>query len=105
MEEGGGELKGFLMKIIVPAIVGVAIRLAIVNRKKPLTIVHVLTSFITGVGFAYLLSDYVMSELDQKYWSGAISLIAISGDKIGNYLIYRLNIDTIIKSVADRYRK
>lgn len=106
METGGdGEVKGFFTKMIISAIVGVSIRLAIVSRKRPLTILQVLTSFITGVGFAYLFSDYIMSEVDQKYWSAVISLVAISGDKIGNYLIYRFNVDSILKSIADKYRK
>lgn len=98
-------MKGFLVKIMIPSIVAVAIRLAIINRKKPLTLVSIVTSFITGVGFAYLLSDWVMSEMPQRYWSATISLIAISGDKIGNYLIYRFPIERIIQVLTTKYKK
>lgn len=89
--------------------VGLSIKLAIQNAKKRVTWFQAITSFVSGIGCAYLLSGFVTSEFSENATPAIIAIIAMSGEKIGHYLVYKLNIESIsegfIKMLVDRFKK
>jgi hypothetical protein len=105
MEEGGSDLKSLIFKIFMPAMVALSIKLAIQNGKKKVTIFQVISSFITGIGSAYLFSELVMSEVTPEYIPLVIAVITISGEKIGHYLVYKLDVENVIKMLVEKYKK
>jgi hypothetical protein len=105
MEEGGSDLKSLIFKIFMPALVALSIKLAIQNGKKKVTIFQVISSFITGIGSAYLFSELVMSEVTPEYIPLVIAVITISGEKIGHYLVYKLDVENVIKMLVEKYKK
>lgn len=99
------ETRAFILKIIVPALVALSIKIAIMNQQKKVSIFQVVTSFVTGIGSAYLFADLVMDSFDLHYVPLIIAVITISGEKIGYYAIYKLNVESLIESFINRYKK
>jgi uncharacterized membrane protein len=89
------EYTQFFVKIIIPALLGVGMKLAIEMKKNKakISFINVCLSMFVGVSGAYISSGLIQSELDSKYQSIAIAFIAIISDKVAEYIIYRLNID------------
>lgn len=56
------EIKDFLIKIILPSVVAISIKLAMETRKGKMSVFNAITSVIIGVGSAYLSSSWVMNN-------------------------------------------
>lgn len=98
-ENLGSEIKTWLLKPLVWAIMAVSVKLAVQSKKEKLTIGIVLTAFAAGVGSAYLFSDYVAYNYSHEYQPLIIGIIAISGDKIVEYLLYKVNFQALLDSL------
>lgn len=94
---GDEEKKALFFKIFIPAFVTVSIKLAIEAKNKTLSYTTVIGSFVTGMGSAYLFGDYVLTNFSHEWQPLVIAVIAISGDKIGGYVMERLHIDSIME--------
>jgi len=101
MEEN--EFKNLIIKVLIPAFVAVSVKIAIDSRKRAVSLLNVVASFVIGIGSAYIFSSAILSNFSSDYVPLMIALVAISGDKIGSWLIYKLNIDSLIKAVIDKY--
>jgi hypothetical protein len=98
------DLKTWLVKILLPSLVAISIKLA-VQAKKGISWFNVITSFVTGVGSAYLFSGVVISTVAEEYVPIAIAIIAISGEKIGLWLVYKVNAESLIIGILEKLKK
>lgn len=106
MKEISQELENLFVKVLIPALVAISIKIAIAGRKKGMSVLNVVTSIVIGVGFAYLFSGIVMSSFSDDYIPLVIALVTITGEKIGNWVIYKLNIDLFVEAFIEKfYRK
>jgi hypothetical protein len=46
----------------------------------------------------------VMSTVADKYTTAAIACIAISGEKIGYWMVYKFNVESILEGFLDKVR-
>ncbi len=99
------DLKSWAIKSLLPALVAISIKLAIQSKSMKMNWFTVITSFVTGIGSAYLFSDMVFATVADKYTTAAIACIAISGEKIGYWLVYKLNVESILEGILDKVRK
>jgi hypothetical protein len=78
-------------------------------QKQKLSIVSIITSFIIGIGSAYLASDVILTSFSSKWVPLVISVITISGEKIGMWLVYKFNFDgfmgEVLQSIINRIKK
>ena len=102
-EKINDETQTWFLKIIIPALVAVSIKIALHAKKTKLSVLQVMVSFISGIGSAYLFGDYVMSSFTHQMQPLIIAVVAISGEKIG-YWIMTLNIDSIM-SILTKFKK
>lgn len=102
MKEYWVEINAFFIKIIVPAIVGISIKLAVQVKKEKMTFLRVVLSFITGIGCAYFVYPFVE---ENKYTPLIIGVVSISGEKIMEFLIYKWNIDYFLTSLFEAIRQ
>jgi len=95
------DLLQFILKIMFPAFIGVGMKIAIEMKKDKtkVSIFNVCLSMFVGVGGAYLSSGIVQSEIPLQYQSVAIAFVAIISDKIAEFVIYKLNIDTFLTAL------
>lgn len=96
------ELNTFLIKILIPAVVGISIKLATQIKKEKMTFFRVILSFITGIGCAYFVYPFLG---DTKYMPLIIGIVSISGEKIMEFVIYKWNIDFFLTSLFEAIRQ
>lgn len=99
------EAKSFFTKIILPALVAISMKIAIQSRDSKITIFQVISSFICGIGSAYLSAGWVMGRFADESIPLIIAIITISGEKIGYYLIYKLKIEDLFIFIIKRAKK
>jgi len=93
----------FFVKILLPAITGIAIRIGVTMEKEKITLFRVILSLITGVGFVYLLQGPIVATIMIEYQPLAYGLLAMSGEYIGKFMINRFNLDKIISTIVNKF--
>lgn len=93
----------FLVKILIPAIFGVGIKIAIEMKKDrtKVSFFNVCVSMFIGVAGAYIFSSAVQKNFGEAYQSVIIAFIAIITDKIAEYVIYKWNVDIFLSALFD----
>lgn len=98
-ENVSDEIKSWVLKPLVWAMMAVSVKLAVQSKKEKLTIGIVVTSFMAGVGSAWLFADYITMNYSHQYQPLIIAIIAISGDKIVEYFLYKINFQQLLDSL------
>ncbi len=95
----------FFVKILFPAFLAVGLKIAIEMKKTKtkVTALNVFLSMTIGVSGAYICSDWVRSYFDDDSVSIVIALIAILSDKIGEFLIYKFNVDLFLTALIESF--
>jgi hypothetical protein len=96
MEDIKNQLFEFFTKIIIPALVGITIKLAVMIDRERITFLKVFISLIIGIGFVYLFQHPVKVIISEDYQPLAFGLIAMSGETFGRFLTKLWNLDNII---------
>lgn len=88
----------FFVKIILPAMLGVGVKLAVEMKKDKtkVSFFNVVLSMFIGVSGAWLSSGLISKMLGNEMQSIAIAFIAIISDKIAEFIIYKLQIDVFL---------
>lgn len=89
----------FFVKIIIPAIAGITIKLSVMMEKEKLTFLKVFISLIIGIGFVYLLQQPVKNLIPEHYQPLMFGLIAMSGETLGRFITKLYSIDIVISSI------
>jgi len=95
----------FLTKIIFPAFLAVGIKIAIEMKKNKskVSFFNIFLSMLIGVGGAWLSSGIVVKNCDPDNIPIIIALIAITSEKIGEFVIYKLNVDLFLTAIVDGF--
>ena len=89
------EIGEFFVKIFVPAFIAISIKVATQIKKERLSVGRVITSFIVGIGCAYFVYPFVSGR-----WTPLIvGIVAMSGEKIAEYIIYKWDVDKAVGSI------
>lgn len=99
------EYTQFVVKIIIPAVLGVGMKIAIEMKKDKtkISFMNIALSMFVGVAGAYICSGLIETEFGVKYQSILIAFIAIISDKIAEYIIYKLNIDGFLTALFNGF--
>lgn len=95
------ELRTFLLKIIIPALVAVSIKLAIMSQRVKISLFNILSSFVIGVGTAYISGDIILHTVNETYVPLVISVVALTGEKISYWLLYTFKVDKLAVSALE----
>lgn len=105
MEKIEEEIRSLLVKVFIPSLVAISVKLAITMRKQSMTIFNIVSSVVIGVGSAYLFSGFIFKHFTDETATLMIAMVTISGEKIGNWLIYKFNVDLFIQALIEKYYK
>jgi hypothetical protein len=94
-------LTEFITKILIPAMVGISLKIAVQMKKTKLSFLNVALSFIAGISCAWLLSDLVQLHVHEQYRAISIAIIAMSGEKFGEFVVYKLRVDEFLQAVVE----
>lgn len=90
------EFYKFLVKILAPAVIAISIKIATQIKNEQMTFSRVIISFIVGIGCAYFVYPFI----DDGRWTPLIvGVVAMSGEKITEYLIYKWDVDKAISMI------
>lgn len=95
----------FLTKILIPAIIGISLKVAVQMKRTKLSFLNVLLSFITGICTAWMFSGLIHNNVPSDYQSISIAILAISGEKIGDWIVYKLRVDDFLTAVFDAIKE
>ena len=97
------ELSAFFFKIFIPAFVAIAIKTAIQVKKEKMNLTRVLISFVAGVGCAYFVYPFIENSVSNSYKPLLVGVVAISGEKIAEYFVYKFKIDKFLSAFIDSF--
>lgn len=95
------ETLALLLKVIPVALMATIISTAVKMKKEKITILNALLSIIVGVLTAWILSPVVLAIENETWHVPLIALVAISGDKIAEYVVYEFKVDVAIKALLN----
>lgn len=95
------ELYQIFVKILIPAFVAVTIKLSVTMKKQRLTFQRVIISYIVGAGSSYFLYPFIVQGQLGKYESIAIALLAITSEKMMEFLLFKWNIDSFLTDILN----
>lgn len=95
------EFYKFLIKILVPAIIAISIKIATQIKREKMSLGRIFLSFIVGIGCAYFVYPFIDENVENKYIPLLVGVVAMSGEKITEYLIYKWDIDLFLSSLMN----
>ncbi len=93
------ELSTFFFKIFIPAFVEISIKIATQIKKEKMNFGRIVISFIVGIGCAYFIFPFV----EGKWTPLIVGVVAMSGEKIAEFIIYKWDIDTVLKTLISNW--
>ena len=83
-----------VIKTLIPAFVAVSLSIAVqMKRTGTMSWTTAILSYIIGLSCAFLSGFVVHEHLSQGSATLAIGIIAITGEKVGYWLVYTLSLD------------
>ena len=93
------EVKSWIVKPLIWAMLAISVKLAVQSKREKITVGIVITSFLAGIGSAWIFADYVLMNYSHQYQPMIIAIIAISGEKIVEYILYKVNFQALIDAL------
>tara|TARA_R110002072_G_C7898830_1_gene529443 strand:+ start:489 stop:812 length:324 start_codon:yes stop_codon:yes gene_type:complete len=93
------EFSTFFFKIFIPAFIAISIKIATQIKKEKMNFSRVLISFIVGIGCAYFIFPFV----EGKWTPLIVGVVAMSGEKIAEFIIYKWDIDTVLRTLISNW--
>ena len=104
MDKFAPYIEGFLdafLKIIFPALAGVSIKLALQMKKEKMKFLQIILSYVIGIGMAWICSPLIRDGVPENYQSVIVAIVAISGEKIAEFIIYKWDVDLFLMALAN----
>lgn len=95
------ELTTFFFKIFIPAFIAISIKIATQIKKEKMNLTRVIISFVVGIGCAYFVYPFVQDKIDENFIPLLVGVVAMSGEKISEYIIYKWDIDKLLGAFID----
>jgi hypothetical protein len=93
------EIKSWIVKPLIWAMMAISVKLAVQSKRERITLGIVITSFLAGIGSAWIFADYVILNYSHQYQPMIIAVIAISGEKIVEYILYKVNFQALLDAL------
>lgn len=91
----------FFVKVVLVACVAMSVKIAIQMKKEKVTLLNITLSFIIGIGFAMLSGSIILDTFSTNWATVVIAIVTLLGEKIGNWIIYKLNVDVLMQEFVD----
>jgi len=61
------EIKSWIVKPLIWAMMAISVKLAVQSKRQKITVGIVITSFLAGIGSAWIFADYVILNYSHQY--------------------------------------
>lgn len=97
-------LSEFFFKVFIPAFIAISIKVATQIKKEKMKFTRVIISFVVGIGCAYFTYPFIQNgKIDESYVPLLVGVIAMSGEKIAEFIIYKWDIDGTLKTIVSNW--
>ena len=93
------QLSTFFFKIFIPAFIAISVKVATQIKQEKMNFSRILISFVAGIGCAYFVFPFV----EGKWTPLIVGVVAMSGEKIAEFIIYKWDVDKVIKSLLSNW--
>ena len=93
------ELSTFFFKIFIPAFIAISVKVATQIKQEKMNFSRILISFVAGIGCAYFVFPFV----EGKWTPLIVGVVAMSGEKIAEFIIYKWDVDKVIRSLLSNW--
>mgnify|MGYP003624382334 FL=1 len=93
------ELSTFFFKIFIPAFIAISVKVATQIKQEKMNFSRILISFVAGIGCAYFVFPFV----EGKWTPLIVGVVAMSGEKIAEFIIYKWDIDTVLRNLLSNW--
>ena len=93
------ELSTFFFKIFIPAFIAISVKVATQIKQEKMNFSRILISFVAGIGCAYFVFPFV----EGKWTPLIVGVVAMSGEKIAEFIIYKWDVDKVIKNLLSNW--
>ena len=98
------ELKTWSIKILIPALAGLSIKLAMMAAHNKLSWFNATTSVIIGLATAALLGSLIIHNVSPEYAPLYIAAVTILSEKVCYWLLYKFNIESVLETVVEKLK-
>lgn len=95
------EVYKFIVKALIPAIVAISMKLAVQIKREKVSGLRVFLSYLVGVSSSYFSYNFCKHNIHEDFVPAIIGVIAISSEKITEFIVYKWNIDLFLTSLID----
>lgn len=95
----------FFFKVILPSIMGVSIQVATRIKREKMSYFNIFLSYVVGISLCCLCYPVVEDSVGQRWVAFIVGIIAITGNNIAEFVIYKLNIDLFLASLFEAFRQ
>lgn len=92
-------------KTVLPALIAVSVGIAVKMQKKRITVLNAIGSYVIGVGFAFICGFWIHENFSQGTATLLIGAVAITSEKIGHWIMFKLEVDGLLGDAMDWVRK
>tara|TARA_R110000764_G_scaffold136708_1_gene224617 strand:- start:520 stop:846 length:327 start_codon:yes stop_codon:yes gene_type:complete len=93
------ELSTFFFKIFIPAFIAISVKVATQIKQEKMNFSRILISFVAGIGCAYFVFPFV----EGKWTPLIVGVVAMSGEKIAEFIIYKWDVDTVLRNLLSNW--
>ena len=93
------ELSTFFFKIFIPAFIAISVKVATQIKQEKMNFSRILISFVAGIGCAYFVFPFV----EGKWTPLIVGVVAMSGEKIAEFIIYKWDVDKVIRNLLSNW--
>jgi hypothetical protein len=98
------EVYQFITKVIAPATIGISFKVAVQMKREKVSYISVILSYVIGIAVAVISAPFINQNVPNPYRSMTLAIIAISGEKVGDWLIYQMEIDKFLGAILNAVR-
>ena len=93
------QLSTFFFKIFIPAFIAISVKVATQIKQEKMNFSRILISFVAGIGCAYFVFPFV----EGKWTPLIVGVVAMSGEKIAEFIIYKWDVDKVLKTLLSNW--
>lgn len=103
------ELNELILKIIIPTIAGLSIKIGIMIRNRDASTIKVGAGLLTGVGAAVSFGHIFIEQLPYHYASAGIAVTVMLSERLSVWIIEKFDLEQllerIVTNIADKIKK
>jgi hypothetical protein len=98
------EIYRFIVKALIPAVIAISMKVAIQVKREKVSKLRIFLSYTVGVSSSYFAYSFCKNAVNEDFIPAIIGLIAMSSERITEWVAYKWNIDLFLTALVEAGR-